>query len=131
EAGISEPPETWDELLEDSADLKDEGITPFGMAGSKTEQTTFHFYPLLLSAGGDYKNWSSDEAVHALEFETKLFKKGYMNKNVLNSDQDDINTQFGAGKIAMMINGPWNIERLKENYSDLDFGTAKIPKDEK
>ncbi|WP_249671298.1 extracellular solute-binding protein, partial [Bacillus thuringiensis] len=47
----------------------------------------------------------------------------------LNATQFDLARQFAAGQLAMMINGSWNIERLKE-AGHLHYGITFIPKDE-
>ncbi|MDE1455828.1 extracellular solute-binding protein, partial [Bacillus paralicheniformis] len=58
-----------------------------------------------------------------------LVKEGAMSKEVLNATQDDLARQFAAGQLAMMINGSWNIERLKE-AGHLHYGITFIPKDQ-
>ncbi|HEX3028948.1 MAG TPA: extracellular solute-binding protein, partial [Clostridia bacterium] len=38
-------------------------------------------------------------------------------------------SQFITGKIAMMVNGPWQIPELKTQAPNLNYGVVEIPKD--
>ncbi|MGP4039762.1 ABC transporter substrate-binding protein [Gracilibacillus sp. D59] len=130
DAGIDSPPETWEELREVANKLTTESTTGFGMSAIKSEEGAFQFYPFLRSAGADYDSLVSDGALEAMTLLTNLVKDGSMNGGVVNATQDDLARQFASGKLAMMINGPWNIERLKEENPDLNFSITQIPKDE-
>ncbi|MDQ0338585.1 multiple sugar transport system substrate-binding protein [Caldalkalibacillus uzonensis] len=130
-AGIEEPPATWEELRETAKKLTDNEHYGFAISAVRSEESTFQFYPFLISAGGDYQNINSPEAVKAITLFEDLLKDGSMSKDVVNATQDDIAKQFAAGRVAMMINGPWNITRIKEDAPDLNFGIAMIPKDVK
>lgn len=131
EAGIKEPPKTWDELKADAKKLTNNEHYGFAISGVKSEESTFQFYPFLISAGGDYQQINSPEGVKALSLYAELLKDGSMSKDVVNATQDDIAKQFAAGKVAMMINGPWNISRIQEDAPNLNYGIAMIPKDKK
>ena len=130
-AGIKEPPKTWDELRAVAKKLTNSEHYGFAISAVKSEESTFQFYPFLISAGADYQNINSPEGVKALTLFVDLIKDGSMSKDVLNATQDDIAKQFAAGKVAMMINGPWNISRIEEDAPDLNYGIAMIPKDKK
>ncbi|MFC4403005.1 extracellular solute-binding protein [Gracilibacillus xinjiangensis] len=128
EAGIEEPPTTWEELEEAAANLTTDGVKGFGMSAVRSEEATFQFYPFLLSAGATYENLDSPEANKALSFIHGLLEQDYMSQDVLTATQDDLTRMFSEGSLAMMINGPWMIERIQEN-ENLDFGITYIPKD--
>jgi raffinose/stachyose/melibiose transport system substrate-binding protein len=54
QAGIDEPPATWDELLDDVQTLKDEGITPIALGeGDKWPGMFWWAYLALRNGGGD------------------------------------------------------------------------------
>lgn len=129
EAGV-EPPATWDELIKTAELLTDSDQKGFAISAVKSEEGAFQFYPFLRSAGAEYTELSSDEAVKSLELLTQLKEDGSMGSDVVNATQDDLARQFGQEKLAMMVNGPWNIERLKEENPDLNFAITQIPKDE-
>ncbi|HKZ91714.1 MAG TPA: extracellular solute-binding protein, partial [Candidatus Limnocylindrales bacterium] len=52
QAGITEPPATWDEFLEDVQLLKDAGITPIALAAGDKWPAMFYWAYLGLRAGG-------------------------------------------------------------------------------
>lgn len=129
EAGIDSPPETWDELIDVAQELTEDDLKGFAVSAVKSEEATFQFYPFLRSAGSEYDSLNSEGAADALNLLKTLVDDGSMGSDVVNATQDDLARQFATGQIAMMVNGPWNIERLKEENPDLNFGISQIPKD--
>ncbi|RSL35330.1 ABC transporter substrate-binding protein [Salibacterium salarium] len=130
EAGFSEPPETWDELEEVAAAFSNSDVNGFGIAGERSEESTFQFYPFLRSAGADYDNLDSPQAVRALDFLDGLLENGHMSSDVINTAQDGLTNQFTTGDLAMMVNGSWNIERIKDDNPDMNWQVTEIPRDE-
>ncbi len=128
EAGM-EPPETWGELKETAAELTTEDQKGLGVSAVKSEEATFQFYPFLYSAGGDYQHLDSAEANKALLLIKDMLDAGSMSEDILSSTQDDLATKFSSEQLAMMVNGPWMIERLQEANPDMDFGIVPIPQD--
>lgn len=128
DGGVAEPPKTWAELRKAAQKLSKGHTKGFAMSAAKSEEGAFQFYPFLLSSGAGIDGLQSGKAVSSLRFLTDLVKDGSMDKDVLNATQDDLARQFAAGQLAMMINGSWNIERLKE-AEQLDYGITFIPKD--
>ncbi|WP_067729089.1 ABC transporter substrate-binding protein [Oceanobacillus damuensis] len=131
ENGIDNPPETWEELKEESTKLTQGSTFGFAMAGTSGPEGLFHFLPFLLSTGANYDKLDSPEAAEAFEFLAGLIEDGSMNSEMLNWGQGDVLNQFSAGNAAMMVNGPWQISSLEEQSPDLNFGIALLPKDEK
>ncbi|MDQ0297989.1 multiple sugar transport system substrate-binding protein [Salibacterium salarium] len=130
EAGFSEPPETWDELEEVAAAFSNSDVNGFGIAGERSEESTFQFYPFLRSAGADYDNLDSPQAVRALDFLDGLLENGHMSSDVINTAQDGLTNQFTTEDLAMMVNGSWNIERIKDDNPDMNWQVTEIPRDE-
>ncbi|GAK13127.1 ABC transporter substrate-binding protein [Geomicrobium sp. JCM 19039] len=129
EAGV-EPPETWDELREYAEMLTNDHIQGFAMSAVRSEEGAFQFYPFLKSTGADYDRLNTEEGIRSLEFLKSLMDDGSMSSDVLNATQDDLARQFAQENLAMMINGPWNIDRLTSENPDLEFGITQIPRDE-
>lgn len=129
EQGVAVP-DTWDELR--SAARKLTGPGRFGMAISAvaTEEGTFQFIPWLLSAGGSPDRLDSPGAAKALGYLRTLITDGSMNRDVIEWTQGFLEKQFATGSTAMMINGPWNIDTIRKDAPDLDFGVARIPRDQ-
>jgi len=133
EAGITELPTTWDQLLQVCAQLKDKlgssGIYPIGFSADPNEECTWQFEPFLWSNGGNLLDLSSTPSVQALQFWTTLVQKGYAPKSVVNWEQGDVGTMFANGKLAMMINGCWEFDWhvLPDVVSKYDVGVVEMP----
>lgn len=129
-AGIK-PPQTWDDLRAAAKALTKNGVEGLAIAAPNNEEGTFQFLPWLLSAGGDINKLDSLESEKAFGFITDLINDGSMSSEVINYKQDDISKLFQAGKVAMMVNGPWEINNIKQNVPNLHWAVTKLPKDEK
>jgi multiple sugar transport system substrate-binding protein len=124
-AGLK-PPTTWDELTSDAKALT-KG-SRYGMAFSAvgTEEGSFQFEPFFWTGGADLKNLDSPQAVAALTLWKTLVQQGSASKSVVTWTQADINDQFAAGNVAMMVNGPWQLPTLNAK-TGLNFGIVPIP----
>jgi len=128
DAGVT-PPQTWDELREAAKKLTKNGVTGLGISAPANEEGTFQFLPWLLSAGVNYDQIGSPEGIKAFSVLADLIKDGSMSKEIINWTQSDVLKQFSTGKIAMMVNGPWQLPELASTVPDLKFGLTFVPKD--
>lgn len=122
-AGL-EAPATWDELRSTAKTLSSADTAGIAMSGVKNEQGTFQFLPFLWQTGGDLDTFDTDGAT-ALQFLKDLVDDGAMSSSVANYSQEDARTQFVNGKSAMMINGPWELQNLKD--AGINYGVAPLP----
>ncbi len=127
-AGVK-PPETWDELRQAAGKLTKKNVFGLGISAVRSEEGTFQFLPWLLSSNAGIDALDSPEAVKSYTFLRDLVKDGSMPKEVINWTQADVEKQFASGKIAMMVNGPWNIPQIKTDAPDLEWNVVKIPRD--
>lgn len=127
-AGV-QPPQTWTELRAAAKKLAGDSVFGLGISAVKSEEGTFQFLPWLLSSGAKIDKLDSKEAVKSFTILADLVKDGSMPKEVINWTQADVEKQFAAGKLAMMVNGPWNIPAVKNDAPDMKWGVVKIPKD--
>ncbi|HEX2926427.1 MAG TPA: ABC transporter substrate-binding protein [Ruminiclostridium sp.] len=127
-AGVT-PPVTWDDLKAAAKKLTGNGVTGLGISAPKTEEGTFQFIPWLLSAGGNPTKIDSKEGIKAFTLISDMVRDGSISKEVMNWVQSDVLKQFEAGKVAMMINGPWQVPTLKKEAPNLKWNVALIPKD--
>lgn len=136
EAGFSEPPKTWMELVQMAPKLTkrnpDGTISQYGFAFlSGWDSAVVHPYLALLYSNGG-KPFKDDftesllttkEAIEALEAELMLFRNGA-------TDPAASVWTFPTGKVAMMIMAPWYENALKlgfkEEYEKV-VGVAPIP----
>lgn len=138
-AGIEEPPETWDELMEAGKAINalDEDFYGFGLQGGDGLETNTYFYYFVWGNGGDLYNPSrtasalnEDTAIEALEFIKQLIDEGATQPNPASDEYNRrraLEDMFAEGQLGMMISGPWFINRLRTDASDIRFGIAPIP----
>lgn len=119
------PPTTWSELIADAKTLTHGSTYGIAFSAPNEEENTWQFEPFLWSNGGHIRTISAPNAAQALNVWTNLVHNGYASKSVLNWTQADVQQQFDQGNAAMEINGPWNLQLLKQ--SGIDYGIAPIP----
>ncbi|MCR8634805.1 sugar ABC transporter substrate-binding protein [Paenibacillus radicis (ex Xue et al. 2023)] len=125
EAGIN-PPKTWDELKDAAQKLTKPDVYGFSMTAVKTEEGTFQFLPLMYQAGSDISNFNSAGTVEAATLLKDMVSKGYMSKEVINQKQSDTVVQFSTGKVAMMVNGTWQIPLLRKE-GKVNWDVVQLP----
>lgn len=127
---VKTPPTTLDELYETAKEVTTDEMYGFAMSGMSNEESSFQFLPFVWSANEDLDNIAREGSVKALDTLAKMIEEGYMSKDVINYTQQDVRMAFETGRAAMMINGPWNVNPIKENAPDLNWDLALIPKSE-
>jgi multiple sugar transport system substrate-binding protein len=133
-AGYEEFPETWDEFVAMCKDLTKDNVYGFAWPLGNQPNAVTRFVQQLYTAGGDLFNedgtrvlLDSPEAVEALNNIVSSIQEGYASPNSLEYDNTKMRAAFGAGQLATMLSGPFDIDALKEEYPDLNFKTAVIP----
>jgi len=134
-AGIANPPETWQELKEQSKKIKEVlGITPLAYDAEASDEGSWQFYPFLWSNGGSLLELDQPEAIEALQFLTDMFKEGYIPRDVLNiTSQGDLTPWFMNGEVAFMINGCWEFgwhltSDVMQQLGDVKVTSIPVPK---
>lgn len=127
-----EIPTTWDELSACCATIKEAypDKYPLGFSAFNNEEGTFQFTPFLISAGGSFDNLAGEAGVKALTYWCDLLNNGYVSKDVINWGQGDLTTQWCAGNVVMMVNGPWNFSTIEEQAPGKEYGVCLLPKDQ-
>ncbi|MEI6532297.1 MAG: extracellular solute-binding protein [Candidatus Roizmanbacteria bacterium] len=130
-AGISEPPSNWDDMINyiEKLTVKDSSgvIQTSGLAiGNAVNVDHFSdiFGLLLIQNGGTLKGLDSQYASQALESYRSFAEppKEYWNADMPNS----INA-FAQGKVAMVIAPTWEVISLKAMNPDLEIKVAPVP----
>ena len=131
EAGldVSNPPQTWNDLMEWAAALTNPDNNQYGITllGERNETATFMWLPFVQQTGEDIDSLDSEGGRAALQLYVDLVENGYMSPEVVNYGFGDIPGQFMAGNAAMMINGPWVINSLEAEAPDLEYTVAGVP----
>lgn len=133
EAGITNPPATWDEFEATAAALTDESKGQYGYVNWATE-AAYYWYPWLYQAGGDVLSedgseiaFDSEEARSAADFYVGL--TDYSPKDELGSNSYDSRVAFSEGKIGMYMAGAWLAGVLDQEFPDIKgkWSTAPLP----
>ncbi|GKX30728.1 hypothetical protein SH1V18_32080 [Vallitalea longa] len=139
EAGIDKFPETWTELKDAIAKLKDINKIPLAL-GAKSTYMAGHLHNNILykwlgadapkKLGDRSMKWTDEEVVETLSYVKELYDLGAFPEGVAGLSDDIVITQFLKGEAAMIITGPWNINKFTseeetEYYNDIKI--AKFP----
>lgn len=127
-AGITEPPKTWEELVEVSRKLNDPANNVYGLAFSAkaSEEGTFQFLPWAQMGGGGYDNINAPGAVTALTIWKTIMDEKLASPDTLTRGQWDSTGTFNSGNAAQVISGPWELNRMVEE-AKFDWGVALLP----
>ena len=136
EAGLKEPPKTWDELLEYAEKLTKDtngdgkpdqwglaiqhgldraGIFIYGNGGEIVDET-----------GKDVR-YDEPAAVEGVQWYVDLALKHKVAVRPQDIGAGWTGDAFGKGNIGMVIEGPWAIPFLKDNYPEVEYGVAELP----
>ena len=136
EAGLDpeQPPQTWDEMIEDAVKLTNKEHYGVGIAlNSGSAQWGFTALALQNSENGE--NLATEDGFHVL-FDTPGNVEAL--QMILDLQQKykcmqpgivqwtDLPTQFLAGQVGMIWHTTGNLANIKEN-ADFEFGTAFLP----
>jgi len=138
QAGITEEPTTYDELLAANDKLLAAGIQPFAFGG----KDHWHLMRLLDSLLETKCGAETHDALKAMTVSwadtpcaTEAFNelaawndKGYLGKNFMGIGYQDANLQVFGGDAAMMLEGDWMVNQLVDAGEDLaDYGIFPFP----
>ncbi|MEV7775279.1 extracellular solute-binding protein [Kitasatospora sp. NPDC086791] len=134
QAGIAQPPATWNELKQDAEKIKAKvpGVTPYGLPLGP-EEAPAESMLWTLSGGGsisdDVGNYTIDSAQNQATFtwlKSNLVSTGLTYPDPGKMNRTPVFQDFAAGKVAM-LNGHPTLLRMA-SAANIDFGTAPIPK---
>ena len=137
EAGIKEPPKTWDEAVEVAKKINDPDNQVAGYATLAAEWTEWFFQYYVWQAGGDLTKENEDgtaeltftdpAVIKAAEYYQKLKTEGVLQSD-LTLKFSDLVTNFGLGKIGMMpFAGDWVSEAITKGIDPDDIGLCLPP----
>ncbi|WP_410789763.1 extracellular solute-binding protein [Kribbella sp. C-35] len=132
-AGISKPPETWDEIKAAAPKLKAAGFSTLDYSASPEATLNLNFYPLLWQAGGkvfadDGKSVTFNQApgLEALTFLKSLWDEGAIPKTALTAGNVVADSPFGKGQVAMaMTSVPADVATVSKTWgaANVELGT--------
>lgn len=131
---VSEPPTTWEEVLEIGRQLKSEGKAEyaFALAGGGYENM-----PLLTSFGGyvfgrdENGVWDpndvgldSEGMIAAVDFLAQAAEEGLIPEN---PDYETAHQLFETGQVPFLMAGPWVLDRIRA--SGVPYAVTSFPDD--
>ncbi len=121
-AGVSAPPKTWAELKTASQAIKEKT----GVEGVYLNPAGYFLLPFMYGEGGDLVDTEGKKIVvnsaqnaAGLKIAKDLIDSGAAAKPSANDSYGTMMTLFKEQKVAMIINGPWEVNNVK---SAPDFG---------
>lgn len=127
-AGITEIPETMDDLYDAIEKLVAAGITPFGVGGKDTWVMGHIFNNILakrvgkegiVQLGTGEKKWTDDDVVECLELTKSLKDKGAFAEGFEGMDYNTQMNQFLTGEVAMISHSSPIIPEMFNSESEI------------
>jgi multiple sugar transport system substrate-binding protein len=123
---VDQPPQTWDDLIEASQQLRDQR-QPYRIItmGAQYEGLVVLYNTIVASAGGQILNEDGTEAVfddgavRALDILHQFATAGVTSPSFTNSIEDDARLEFQAGNAAFQLNWPFVYPAMQADAPDL------------
>jgi multiple sugar transport system substrate-binding protein len=111
-AGITDPPKTWEELVDQAKIVKEKGVAEFPIIWSwnQKEGVVCDFTVLLFGNGGAFLDasgkpvFNDDKGVQVLTWMKQTIDDGLTNPSSVSSDENAVEADFLAGKSAFAVN---------------------------
>lgn len=130
---VEEPPTTWEEVYELSVALRDADAGTYGYI--RQDGDPYHFFPIQTAFGGyvfgvdengDYVGEDlgvdNEGSIAAAEWYQRMVEEGLQPSGI---GYDEMHSLFESGNAAMIITGPWALERIRE--SGVNYAVTSIP----
>lgn len=134
QAGV-DAPESWDDLVDACAKLKDAGIQPFNYS----DKDNYHYEHLIgvlaLKAYGpeiaedlasDAESYNGEKMVAIYQKMKDMIDAGYWGDAILSTDVATERSMFEAGQAAFFIDGTWNCGNFQNGSDRTLFDGEKI-----
>ncbi|MFC7374659.1 ABC transporter substrate-binding protein [Brachybacterium sp. GCM10030268] len=132
DAGIDGEPETWDDLITASAELRDNGIAPLAASFNPGTSGLDFFLPLItqvtddptwylkLDKGEEGFEYTSPEVIEALELFEKIVQGDVFQEGAGATQGPEATQLFYTGRAAMLFSGSWTPQGLVQD-ADPEF----------
>ena len=133
QAGVAQPPTTWDDLRNAAGKIKQAGKAyGFALQGEEIETDTYWYYTLW-THGGDIivdgrSGIASPQAIAATNLYKRLIDEGLTQPTPTAYNRQDVEALFKTGRAAMVATGPWLLGQLATDAPKLRYGVVGIPK---
>ena len=132
QAGFTAPPKTWEELVEQSKAIKEQGLAEFPITWSwnQKEGVVCDFTVLLFGNGGAFLDangkpvFNDEKGVQVLTWMKQTIDDGLSNPSAVSSDEMAVEANFLAGKSAYAVN--WLFQYADSNDATKSQVAGKI-----
>jgi maltose-binding protein MalE len=131
---VPEAPETWYEVAQIAAQLEAEGKVKQGFV---LHADAYHAYPLHTAFGGALFGWDSrgqydptnvrldsEASIAAARWLEAMTQGGHLTGDM---NWNTMHAMFESGDSAMLITGPWALERIRE--SGIPYAISHLPEE--
>ena len=139
-AGITDLPQTWDELIQVSEILEAAGYTPFITPSVETEIGVRQLQVFMASTMADTYDTFQESITNAavsmdgeymdelrVMAERMIQMAELSQPDILGTDQDSATAEFANGNGAMMIGGSWLLASITSANPDINISMMPIP----
>ncbi|TDE10451.1 extracellular solute-binding protein [Jiangella asiatica] len=133
QAGITEPPATWDDLLAAATAVSELGTgvfgygMPLGSEEAQAETSIWTFGGGGSWTAGDTITVDTPENLAAVEFMKTMIDAGATQPDPGATDRTPMLDVFVQGQIAMAVGLPPTIGQIEERNPELNYGIAPVP----
>ncbi|WP_336784983.1 ABC transporter substrate-binding protein [Paenibacillus sp. MMO-177] len=133
DAGVTQPPTTWDELEQAAIKTTKWNGSKLEVAGfSLADNGLFNMYlqqagGSMLTDDGKKTNFNNEKGLSVLAFWDRMLNQDKVYKVGFEQGLGEGTDAFATGKVAMTYNGPWMLSTYKKYGKDLDFGVVPPP----
>ncbi len=134
--GYDHIPTTIEEMNECCDKLLAAGITPFGVSGKELWCLSEYLEPLMIKSVGTERlikmyngeeSWNNPDVIAAVEAFQNMVNKNYFDPNAAALGNDEVKTNFIAGKYAFYQNGSWNCGDIDASEDPSKFQAGLFP----
>ncbi|MEV7288953.1 sugar ABC transporter substrate-binding protein [Streptomyces sp. NPDC093252] len=134
DAGITEPPTTWDELIADGKKLSGDGKWGLAVEGSNPAENIHHAVVFVKQHGGDFftadgkPDFTSDAAVTGVkQFVDLMAEDKIVAPGNAEYAQNQSVSDFAKGKTAMLLWQSASANLTSQGMSEEAYGVAPVP----
>lgn len=134
DAGIAEPPATWDELIADGKKLSGDGKWGLGVEGSNPSENIHHAVVFAKQHGADFftadgkPDFTSDQAVAGVkQFVDLMAKEKIIAPGNAEYAQNQSVSDFAKGRTAMLLWQSASANLKSQGMSEDSYGIAPVP----
>jgi len=134
DAGISQPPATWDELIADGKKIKAKGKSVLGAEGSNLSENIHHVFVFAKQHGADFFTsdgkpaFTDPKVVEAVKSYVDLMARDQV---IPTGDAEYAQNQsvsdFAKGRLAMLLWQSASANLASQGMHESDYGVAPVP----